>query len=346
MSKFGFWFMNARPQALPQSVIPGIVAACMAFAANRQTMADAAAQDGGFTKYIIAAVALLGIVFAHLSVDLLDDYFDYRNAGIDARERLNRAGMRARLGKAPYLADGKASLKQTFGVAALLGGLALVCGGIVFAYRGWPIVWFVAAGAFLGFFYSAPPFKLCYHGLGELLTAIMFGPLLMAGMYYAICGRLAASIGWVSTAIGLLVGNILYTHSVMDRLPDISVGKTTLAVLVSPDSKPARKPLFAISCIFNFLPYAVIAAGVAFGHLNVWMLLAMTAFPMSLSLAREMYNFLYHPEEKAVRRWWMGPMSQWTAIEKAGLQWFMLRWYLARNSLSLVAIMIAIASFM
>ena len=69
MKKFGFWFMNARPQALPQSVIPTVVAVCMAFAGS---------DDG---NWLCAVLALVGVVCAHLSTNLLDDYFDYRNAG-------------------------------------------------------------------------------------------------------------------------------------------------------------------------------------------------------------------------------------------------------------------------
>lgn len=333
MSKFGFWVMNARPQALPQSVIPAIVAVCIAFA------------YGSDCRWVCVIVALVGIICAHLSIDLLDDYFDYRNAGIESREKLARAGMRARIGKAQYLADGKATLRQTFMVTALFGAVALICGAVVFYFRGWPILWFALAGAFLGFFYSAPPFKLCYHGLGELLTGLMFGPLLMPGMCYAVCGELPQAIWWVSAAIGLLVVNILYTHSIMDREPDISVGKTTLAVLLSPEGTMRREWLWAFSYLFTFLPYLLIAAAVLYGALGDWTLLIFVTLPMAVALSKLIHDFLYHPEREAKRRWWMGPMSQWQAIEEAGISWFMIRWYLARNLISFFALIIAISLF-
>ena len=332
MNKIGFWFMNARPQALPQSVLPAIVATCIAFTT-------------GQGNWVCAVVALLGIICAHLSIDLLDDYFDYRNAGLESREKLARAGMRARLGKAQYLADGQATLKQTFIVAASFGTLAIICGGVVFCFRGWPILWFALAGAFLGFFYSAPPFKLCYHGLGELLTGLMFGPLLMPGMCYAVCGELPAAIWWVSSAIGLLVVNILFTHSIMDREPDISVNKTTLAVLLSPGEEPRRGLLTATSCLFTFLPYALVITAVICGRLSIWSLLTLLTIPIAIALSKLTSDFLYHPEREAKRKWWMGPMSQWQAIEEAGIEWFMIRWYLARNVLTLFAMIIAISVF-
>lgn len=332
MSKFGFWFMNARPQALPQSVIPSVVAICVAFTTS-------------VGSWLCAVVALVGVICAHLSIDLLDDYFDYRNAGLGSREKLARAGMRARIGKAQYLADGQATLKQTFVVAALFGGVALICGAVVFCFRGWPILWFVLAGAFLGFFYSAPPFKLCYHGLGELLTGLMFGPLLMPGMCYAVCGELPTDIWWISGAIGLLVVNILYSHSIMDRQPDISVHKKTLAVLLSPGELPRRGLLLAFSCLFSFLPYLLILVAVMIGHLGPWSLLTFVTLPLAFALVTLIRDFLYHPEKEAQRRWWMGPMSQWKEIQEAGIEWFMIRWYLARNLISFFALIIAISLF-
>ena len=326
--------MNARPQALPQSVIPTVVAVCMAFAGS---------DDG---NWLCAVLALVGVVCAHLSTNLLDDYFDYRNAGITSRQKLARAGMRARLGKAQYLADGQATLGQTFAVAAAFGVVALLCGAVVLYLQGWPIACFALAGAFLGFFYSAPPFKLCYRGLGELLTGLMFGPLLMGGTYYAVSRTLSPSVWWISSAIGLLVVNILYTHSIMDRQADISVGKTTLAVIVSPGEEPRRGMLLAFSLLFTYLPYLLVVAGVLTATLQYSTLLVFVTLPMAVGLTRLMSDFLYHPQRVATRRWWMGPMSQWDAIMQAGIDWFMIRWFLARNLLSLFAVITAVSVFL
>lgn len=325
--------MNARPQALPQSVTPAIVAICIAYACGKDC------------SWICAVVALVGVVCAHLSIDLLDDYFDYRNAGLETRERLARAGMRARIGKAQYLAEGRATLKETFTVAALFGVVALICGVVVFCFRGWPIVWFAVAGAFLGYFYSAPPFKLCYHGMGELITGLMFGPLLMPGMCYAVCGELPAAIWWISAALGLLVVNILFTHSIMDREPDISVGKSTLAVLLSPEGTTRKRSLMMVSFVFTFFPYLLMAVAVVVTTVSKWTLLVFVTLPMAVALSKLTHDFLYHPEREVKRRWWMGPMSQWKDIEAAGIEWFMIRWYLARNLISFFALIIAISLF-
>lgn len=344
MNKIKFWYNNARPSALPQSVMPAVMAICMA-AANSDWNGFFCFEKGSFSLPL-AIIALLGVVFAHLSVDLFDDYFDYRNAGIESRERLSRAGMRARMGKAEYLASGQATLKQTRNVAAGLGLVAVALGAVVLYFRGWDILIVAAVAAFLGFFYSAPPFKLCYHGWGELLTGIMFGPLLMIGMSLAACGTIPSGMWLISAAVGLLVVNILYTHSIMDCEPDKSVGKATLATLLK---TPVRQ--LAFSFIFNFLPFALMVVGVVLHLFSFWLLLVFVTLPMAIYLFRIMV--VYCDEVRHNRqpqsyepKWWMGSMQRWDLIKEAGIGWFMIRWYLARNLITFFVIIIAIAVFL
>lgn len=319
MGKIKFWFNNARPQSLPQSVTPAFLAACMAFGHD------------GF-NLLIALLALVGVICAHCSINLLDDYFDYKNAGIESREKLVRAGMRARLGKCPYLAEGKASLKETRNVAYLFGLIAVVCGCGVCFFRGWEVLIFIFAGAFLGYFYSGKPFSIAYHGLGELLTGLMFGPLLMPGMYFAACGEICSEIWFMSVAVGLLVVNILYTHSVLDCEADKSVSKTTLAVLLK---TPARQ-LAGCWC-FCFVPFLVVLLGVVLKQLSPVFLLSWSALPMSVGLFSMMRKFFSDPNYQYERKKWMGQMENWDAIVDAKIDWFMIRWFLARNIITLFA---------
>ncbi|MCF0211287.1 MAG: prenyltransferase [Bacteroidales bacterium] len=344
MNKIRFWYNNARPSALPQSVMPALMAVCVA-AANSEWHGFWCFDPDAFSLPL-SLVAVVGIILAHLSVDLFDDYFDYRNAGIESRERLSRAGMRARLGKAEYLASGQATLRQTFQVAAGLGVAAIAMGIIVFVFRGWTIALVAGIGAVLGFFYSAPPLKLCYHGLGELLTGIMFGPLLMVGISIAACGFVPSGMGLISTAVGLLVINILYTHSIMDCAPDISVGKQTLATLLR---RPV--PQLAFSFVFNFVPFALVVIAVGMGYFNPWSLLVFLTLPMAIYLFRLMVIYCLEvqrsqPPRTFEPRWWMGSMQMWDKIKEAGIDWFMIRWYLSRNLITFFVIILSITAFL
>ena len=52
----------------------------------------------------------------------------------------------------------------------------------------------------------------------------------MIGVQYAACGVLDARILLTSTAMGLLVTNILYSHSVLDRQADARMDKRLLSI--------------------------------------------------------------------------------------------------------------------
>lgn len=335
-----FWLNNARTVALPQSVTPALAAICLAASRwNRAFYEGSSVYD--FSLWL-ALIALLGVICAHLSVNLFDDYFDYKNAGIESRQKLQRAGMRARIGKANYLAEGKATLDETRRVAVWFGVVAIACGIVVLLFRGWPILLMAGIGGFLGFFYSAKPFMLCYRGLGELVTGIIFGPLLMLGMGFAACGCIPSGMGYVSAAVGLLVINILYTHSIMDAGPDTSVGKKTLATLLG----TPRKMLLA-SRLFNFLPFVFILLAIDFKLLSPWMLLTFITLPMAISLSKLMSDFVQEKPGRPEPKFWMGPMANWKSIVEAELDWFMIRWYLSRNYLTffiLVAAIVALAA--
>ncbi|CDA22799.1 putative uncharacterized protein [Bacteroides sp. CAG:144] len=65
MSKIGFWIKNARHISLPQSLLPGFLAIGMSL-------------DYGSFSWGLSLVALCGVACAHLGMNLLDDYYDYR----------------------------------------------------------------------------------------------------------------------------------------------------------------------------------------------------------------------------------------------------------------------------
>lgn len=343
MNKFKFWLNNARTVALPQSVMPAIMALCII---GSQSSWGGFWQFGqGYFSLPLAIIALIGIVCAHLSVNLFDDYFDYKNAGIESREKLNRAGMRARIGKALYLAEGKATLADTRRVASLFGLVAIVAGGAILYFRGLPIIILAACGGFLGFFYSAKPFMFCYRGMGELVTGIIFGPLLMLGMGQAAAGIFDPGLGLISVAVGLLVINILYTHSIMDAAPDESVGKKTLATILHTPVK-----MLAGSFVFNFFPYAFVVLAVVLGWVSPWVLVSFVTLPMAVSLFKLMIDYCEEnakglPPAQTKIKWWMGPMSNWDGIVAAGIDWFMIRWFLARNMLTYLVLLISIGAF-
>ena len=63
-------------------------------------------------RWYLALLAMIGVAFAHLSLNLFDDYFDYKNAQQGDRGALEREGFRARTVKCPDLQNGTVTPKQ------------------------------------------------------------------------------------------------------------------------------------------------------------------------------------------------------------------------------------------
>lgn len=332
MSTIGSWIKNARSIALPQSVLPCLTAVVLCIG-----------QDGFL--WWLAVPVVLGICAAHLGMNLADDYFDYKH---DSRTRadISSTSVRARMEKCHYLGKGKATVSQLgwamvgfLGFAALMGGIAFAAQWIL---HGWQaamgIIIYAVLGLIVGINYSGKPLELGFHGLGELVIGLMFGPLLMLGVQAALTGTL---FSWpmlcMSVAIGCMVTNIVYVHSVMEVNADAELGKMTFARLLFEAKKrrgeemKGKRLMVIFIGFFAIMPFILLGLGIAMGWWSPWYLLTLVTLPMSVFLIHSTRLFAYGLPRNDTPRWWMGPMGDWDNYVKAGIDWFLFRWLLARN---------------
>jgi 1,4-dihydroxy-2-naphthoate octaprenyltransferase len=316
MKTFLFWFKNARYAALPQSLLPALVA--VAFASQSQQF-----------SFLLAFFAILGVAFAHLGSNLLDDYFDAKKNDSSYKDRLVSKGIRARIAKCSYLSDGSATLKQLFIAATLFSLSAILLGVVISVFRFEQIkliLLIVGITAIIGFFYSAWPFRFSYRGLGEISLALLFGPLLMQGVYIAATGSFDLLVFIISFPIGILVSNVLFTHAILDFEPDKLIDKKTLAVVLN-----NKKWINFFSFLFIFSPFVIIIFAVIFKSIPTPFLLTLLVLPLAISLYLSILDFQKHPTKDVPRQWFHQPMEQWNEVSAAGIGWFMIRWYTARN---------------
>ncbi|MCL2008814.1 MAG: prenyltransferase [Treponema sp.] len=321
-----FWLRNARGGALFHSFFPTVLALTMAGSSE------------GFSL-LMGLIALVGVFSAHMSVNLLDDYFDYINKSPTVREDLVHRGIRARLGKCEYLTSNSASVKQLKTVITVLGCFALTCGVIIFLFRGVTVLILLAIAAILGISYSGGPLKLSYRGLGGLAILLLFGPLLMMGVYFSAAGVLDFSVIFVSISTGLLVVNAGHIHDIMDFEPDKEVGKMTFSVLLGSKRAMLIALVIILACIFG-----AVAAGVFTGFLSSFYLFVFLSLPLAVALYWMTSVFVHEPDREFAPAPWMGPMPGWAQIKEAGIDWFMIRWYLARNLQTLFCLLLIASS--
>lgn len=321
-----FWFNNARPVSLPQSLLPALTAVALSC-------------GSGAFNWIAALASVVGVILLHLSLNLFDDWFDYKVGSAEARTKTATEGFRGRITKYPYLTSGKATHSELLKVALTLLLSAAMMGAIVIAVRNWNILWWIIAGFVIGMSYSGGPLKLGFRGLGELVIFLMFGPLLMTGVYYAITGILDWKIICLSIAVGLLVTNIVYSHSVLDAVPDKKMGKKTMAHLMG-----SEKGQIAFSAALNTLPYLIVVTGVIMGKMHPAYLAVLLVLPVSLWLVGSLNDFVHNREVPIEPKKWMGPMGAFERYKQAGLGWFMLRWLTARNIVMFFCLIIIIVN--
>ena len=326
MNTLKFWIKNARDIALPQSILPALLAVSMA------------AVHPDFSWWP-ALVALFGVVCAHLGFNLADDYFDYRHNDVEARKKVTAEGFRTHMEKCHYIESGEATPKELLMAMCAFLAMAGVAGGVVWWFRGWPVAVLALAGLLLGISYSGKPLELGYHGLGELVIGVMFGPLLMIGMQFAACGVFDDKIVWVSAAVGLLVTNIVYSHAVLDLKADAQAGKMTFARLLR-----TRGAMLSFSGLFNLMPFAILIVGVAVGQLHWAYLSVLPLLPMGIYL---IYSLAAHLNDKTIPfepRWWMGPMGNFELYRRHNMDWFLIRWLAARHLATFFCLVLAVAN--
>lgn len=315
------WLYNARSFAAPQNLMPSLLAVVMA------------AGHPDFNLWL-GLLAVAAVCMVHLGGNLLDDYFDWQDELLTYREELRKEGEQAFTDKYPYLRDGSTTVDQLRRAICVFFGIAALCGGIIWVARDFDmwLIWIAAVAFILCYFYSAPPLKLGFHGLGELVVGLCFGPCLFCGVYESACGGFAndGEIAWhilaLGCAIGMFVTNILYTHSFVERHVDDVSHKHTLAVLLR-----TNRAGLAAYAFFLFVPFLLVVLCVLAGYIHwayilvclmlpqaVWLMWAMVMFARRVEVPTE------HPHA------WLGPMDNWPQIEPAN-RYYLLRWYTMRN---------------
>jgi len=336
-----FWMRAARPQSFGQSGMPYVMGALLGLSVLLYSGTATPLTIG--IALLMGVLGMAGIIFAHAGMNLFDDYFDMKKGAVEQRDELIDGGFRARLGKCGYLKDGSVTLADTKRVASLFVIVALIIGAVIFAVRGWEVLIFAGITLVLGFSYAGPPLRLSYRGFGELVIGIIFGPVLVIAAAFVVSGQITMLAIFSSIPIGLLVANIVHMHAVMDFGPDKAAQRKTLPILLGSE----RAGVMA-NVVFVVLAQAIVLAGVVLGYLPVVALLAVLTYPLTIVFIQWALSYAHskgQDETPFQPQKWMGQFGDWEGYRKAGLDWFMARWLLARNLVAQMTLVLVIAAF-
>ena len=256
------WFIAIRPRTLPAAIGPLLIGNMLAIGLEQFSL-------------LIAFTSMLCAVLLQISVNLANDYFDFKN-GIDTEERLGPI----RVTQSGILAP--SSVRN-----AMIGCLitSLLVGSLLIVHGGWPIAILAAASILGALCYSGGPYPLASHGLGEIAAFVFFGLVAVVGSYYLQADTTTMTAWLLGCAIGFFNAAIMLVNNTRDISTDTKAGKNTLAVRIG---EAQAKVLYQS---FVYLPFGIIIAGFLLGSLDgLPVLLSGASLIIARNLSREFYD--------------------------------------------------------
>ncbi len=171
---------------------------------------------------IYAILTYIGIFCLHSSVDLLNDYWDFKR-GIDLRTKKTKFS-----GGTGVLPQGLLKPRHVYLAGIFFLILGLMIGGIFVYFKGFVIAIILLFAALSIVLYSS---KLVNWGLGELFVAAK-GALIVVGTFYVQNSSITLESVILGIIIGLLSSLVLFINSIPDIIPDRQMGWKTLAIMI------------------------------------------------------------------------------------------------------------------
>ena len=215
-------------------------------------------------EYFDAILTFAGVMALHASVDLLNDYWDFKR-GIDTQTTRTKMS-----GGTGVLPEGllKPSSVYRAGVlfliiGSLIGSYFVITNGILIAI----ILGFAILSIY---FYST---KIVDSGLGEFFVAVK-GSMIVIGAFFIQSGEVNFESILAGIVIGTLSSLVLFIVSFPDHDADKSKGRKTLVIVIG------KEKASKIFWIFPLIAYSVIIIGITLSLFPVLSLISLLSFPL------------------------------------------------------------------
>ena len=214
------------------------------------SLGTAIAAYEGFFDLGYFALAMIGSILVHITVNVINDYYDYVN-GIDLHTPKTPFS-----GGSGVLTRDLLKPRQAFWVATVSLLMAMVIGIYFVLERGWFLFPLLLVAGFSAYFYNVCLSKWL---VGELFAGLNFGPIMVLGSYYVQTGRYSWEALFASLAPGVLTANLLFLNEFPDREADERGGRRHLVIALGREG--ARFVYVALIII----AYLLIVIGVVTG---------------------------------------------------------------------------------
>lgn len=257
MKKIAIWWQAFRFHFVPPSFMPAILGGVVAWAIT-----------GEFYLWYFF-VTVLGVTINHISLNMTDDYFDYKHSVDQAKERE----------KNPY-SGGSGTLttnliqpKAMYRVLMVGYFITILLGLYLTAMRGWWVFIIGAFGMGCAYFYTAPPIRYGYHGFGELSQLINFSLTIGLGAYFVQAQHFSVEAAFALLPLGFMMFSMITINEIPDEAEDRAGGKRNLVVIFG---KNAGVWLYGISMIAAYL---IIILTPIFRLTTFWIYISLITLP-------------------------------------------------------------------
>lgn len=250
------WFRETRPHFLILSIVLAFLGGAIS------------AWRGSFSL-LYTVLGGLGILLLHASVNVLNDYFDYRS-GLDLKtERTPFSG-----GSGLLPED-----RMKAGHALILGLVTFILAVPIGAYflwvRGLMLLPLLIFGALAVLLYTTVFLKWGW-GIPEIIAGMGLGTLPVWGVCFVNQGVYDTTALFAAVPSGFLVFNLLLLNEFPDMEADALVGRKNLPVQFE------RRAAAVIYSVLELGVYAWIGAGILLHLLPAWSALSFLTLPLAL----------------------------------------------------------------
>jgi 1,4-dihydroxy-2-naphthoate octaprenyltransferase len=200
------WVLGARPRTLPAAIVPVLVGAACANAAEQPI----------WWRMALTVVVSLAL---QVGVNYANDYSD----GVKGTDNV-------RVGPLRLVGSGAASAKSVKRAAFLMFFIAAVAGLVLALLTSLWLIVVGAAAIVAAWTYTGGPRPYGYAGLGEVFVFVFFGLVATMGTEFAVAEQITLNGFVASIAVGCLACSLLVINNLRDIPGDTVANKRTLAV--------------------------------------------------------------------------------------------------------------------
>ena len=217
----------------------------------------------GVFDFFFAVLTFAGVLSLHASVDLLNDYWDYRR-GIDKITKRTKYS-----GGTGVLPENLINPKMVYRIGIVFLAIGALLGIYFVAVRGITIAIILTFAILAIYFYST---KIVNLGLGEVFVMIK-GTMIVLGSFYVQIGFIEPAAIYVGVIVGMLSASVLLVNSFPDYEADRRSGRRTLVILLG--KQKAAKIIF----LPIIAPYVFIIVGIFLGYTKPFSLICLVSLP-------------------------------------------------------------------